>query len=227
LDHPGAIEAVPPTPFDIIRNLVGKSDCVVFDVGANLGQSTELFRVLFDQCVIHAFEPQKNLFEAMRRNLGTPERVILNQSALGEQVGTAVLHRTTHQESSSLLPLNPDSWWAQALDIQPQGTETVTVDTVDHYCAERQIDAIDFLKLDVQGFEPECLRGANRMLTERRIGVIQAELTYHQLYERATRFSDVEALLDPFGYRLFTIHSVRIGDKNGELLTLDTVFTRS
>jgi len=216
-----------PTPYEILRAQVGKPDCLVFDVGANRGQSTELFRVLFEGCTVHAFEPQRDLFEEMQRRIGGLDRVILNHAALGDRVGTAVLHQTTHPESSSLLPLNPESWWGQALDIRPRGTETVATDTIDHYCAERGIATIDFLKLDVQGFEPECLRGAQAMLAERRIGVIQAELTYHRLYERATRFSDVEGLLEPYGYRLFTLYNVSVGDKNGELLSLDSLFVRA
>lgn len=216
-----------PTPFEIVRILVDKPDCLIFDVGANLGQSTEIYRVLFDQCIVHAFEPQPDLFEKMRQRLGGLDRVVLNQTALGDEIGTAVLHRTTHQESASLLPLNPNSWWAEALDIRPSGTDTVATDTIDNYCASRNIGAIDFLKLDVQCFEPECLRGASRMLAERRIGVIQAEIVYHRMYERATRFADIEGLLDPHGYRLFTIFNISVGDKNGELLFLDAVFTRS
>jgi FkbM family methyltransferase len=216
-----------PTPYEILRSLVENPRGVIFDVGANHGQSTEIFRVLFDGCTVHAFEPQSDAFEQLSRRLGGVERVHLNRLALGDRIGEAPLHVTTHAESASLLPLNDESWWAQALDIRASGTETVAVDTIDHYCAERAIATIDFLKLDVQGFEPECLRGAARMLAERRIGVIQAEIVYHRIYQRATRFLDIEGLLAPHGYRLYTIFNVSVGDRNGELLFLDAVFTRA
>ncbi|HUA54631.1 MAG TPA: FkbM family methyltransferase [Candidatus Sulfotelmatobacter sp.] len=215
-----------PTPFEIVRQLVDRADPVIFDVGANIGNTVEVYRTLFEQCVIHAFEPDSRMFAALQSRLGGLDRVILNRAAVGETAGTAVLHRTTHAESGSLLALNSDSWWGKALDIRPAGTETVPVETIDRYCAAQGVAEIDFLKLDVQGFEPECLRGAGAMLGAGRIRVIQAELVYHGLYERTTRFIDLESLLDPFGYRLFTIHDIRIGDDTGELLSLDTVFTR-
>jgi FkbM family methyltransferase len=218
---------MPPTPFDILRGLVGKPDPVIFDVGANRGQSTEIYRMLFERCTVHAFEPQRAVFEQLQQRLGGLDRVTVNHAALGQTVGTAVLHRATDTGSASLLSLNEKSWWGQALQLQLSGTEAVTVDTIDHYCAERNIAEIDFLKLDVQGFEPECLRGAYAMLTERRIGVIQAEIIYHGLYERTTRFSDLERLLDPPGYRLFTIFDIKVGDETGELLYLDAVFNRA
>jgi FkbM family methyltransferase len=215
-----------PNEYETLRGLIAEPRCVIFDVGANFGQTTEVYRVLFDGCTVHAFEPRRAAFEEMRRRLAGAERVHLNHAALGDRVGSATLHLTTHIESASLLPLNDRSWWVQALDIRPDGTETVAIDTVDHYCAERDIAAIDFLKLDVQGFEPECLRGATRMLGERRIGVIQAEIVYHPMYQRATRFIDIEGLLDPFGYRLFTLLNASKGNRNGELLFCDAVFTR-
>jgi len=217
---------MPPGQFDILRALVTKPAAVVFDVGANRGQSIELFRLLFEGCTIHAFEPQRSNFEEMLSRVGALDGVFVNQMALGDQVGTAALYRTSHSEASSLLPLNPDSWWGKDLKMEPRGTEAVVVDTIDHYCIDRDIATIDFLKLDVQGFEPECLRGAARMLSERRVGVIQAELTYHRIYERATRFADIEGLLNPFGYRLYTMYNISVGDKNGELLSLDSVFVR-
>ena len=215
-----------PTPLEVIRRLVGKADPVIFDVGANIGHTVEAYRTLFEQCVVHAFEPDSRVFETLQRRLGGLDRVMLNRAAVGETVGSAALHRTTHAESGSLLALNPESWWGQALGIAPAGTETVPVETIDHYCATRGIAAIDFLKLDVQGFEPECLRGARGMLGAGKIQIIQAELVYHALYERTTRFTDLESLLDPFGYRLFTIFDVHVGDDTAELLSLDTLFTR-
>jgi hypothetical protein len=43
-----------PSLFEILRSLVAKPDCLIFDVGANFGQSTELYRLLFEDCTVHA-----------------------------------------------------------------------------------------------------------------------------------------------------------------------------
>jgi FkbM family methyltransferase len=182
---------------------------------------------MFEGCTIHAFEPQQAQFAEMQRRLGGAERVVLNRAALGATVGSATLHRTSHAESASLLPLNPGSWFAEAMGIRSAGEESVPVETIDHYCAAHAIDEIDLLKLDVQGFEPECLRGAQAMLARGRIRVIQAELLCHAMYERSNSFSDFDALLNPHGYRLYTIFNIHCGDDTGELLYLDTVYMRA
>jgi FkbM family methyltransferase len=209
---------------DVLRRLVGRDDGVVFDVGANRGQTTELYRVLFADSTIHAFEPQRDLFEDMQRRLGGLERIVLNRVALADRIGTATLHKTNKAETSSLLPLNADSAWARALDMHAQGHEEVATETLDHYCAAHGVDAIDLLKLDVQGYEPECLRGAAGLLAARRIRVLQVELTYHEIYARASSFSDVETMLTPHGYRLFSLQNILVEPRTGELLSLDAIY---
>ena len=65
------------------------------------------------------------------------------------------------------------------------------------------------------------------MLERGRIRVIQAELLCHPMYERSNSFSDFDSLLNPHGYRLFTIFNIHCGDETGELLYLDTVYVRT
>jgi hypothetical protein len=57
------------------------------------------------------------------------------------------------------------------------GEDVATV-SIDHFCAERAIEQIDLLKLDIQGNEPEALAGAAQMLSLGRIGTIFVELNW-------------------------------------------------
>jgi hypothetical protein len=58
---------------------------------------------------------------------------------------------------------------------EPKKTETVELDTLNQYCEDRNIGAIDFLKLDVEGHELEVLKGATRMLNSGSIKRLQFE----------------------------------------------------
>jgi len=51
----------------------------------------------------------------------------------------------------------------------------IKLDTVDHYCEERNIPRINLLKIDIEGNELNALHGAQRMLDEGKIDVIQME----------------------------------------------------
>jgi FkbM family methyltransferase len=211
------------TPLDILRRVVAPSDCVIFDVGANDGGSSELYRLIFERPVIHAFEPQPTVFAALEQKLGRTPGVILNRVALGERPGRAPLYRNSDHRTSSLLPLDPDAWWTRQLGLTTEERLEVPVDTIDNYCTARAIDRIDLLKIDTQGYEPDCLRGARDMLSRQAIGVIQVEILNHKKYARRTRFLDIETILAPHGYRLFNITDL-VGNDQGELLVLDAIY---
>jgi Methyltransferase FkbM domain len=53
----------------------------------------------------------------------------------------------------------------------------VKVDTLDLFCANNEIQIIDFLKIDVEGYELNVLRGAQETLSKNRIRLIQFEFT--------------------------------------------------
>jgi FkbM family methyltransferase len=213
-------------PLAILRRLVGRPDCVIFDVGASAGHSIERYLETFEQPTIHSFEPQTPTFSVLYHRFGNHERIHLNNVALSDQAGVASLHCNSYGETASLLALAPDSWWAKAQNLDDQGaTMTVALDTIDRYCAAHGIATIDLLKLDIQGAEPECLRGAQAMLAAQGVRVIQVEIILTDLYERRGSFAAIEALLAPHGFRLATLFDVMIAP-DGELLQLDAVYVR-
>jgi len=211
--------------FEAVRRLIGRDDCTIFDVGANIGDMIELYRVMFPRSTVHAFEPQPEIFAALGQRFDGAAGIVLNRLALGERAGDAVLYQNSRTDTSSLLPLYPDSTWVKSMGLRQSAEITVPVDTIDNYCARRGVATIDFLKLDIQGFEPECLRGALAMLGRQAIRVIQVEIITHRKYRRRTTFLDIESVLVPNGYRLYCALDL-VGDPHGELLFLDAVYVR-
>lgn len=143
---------------------------LVFDVGANAGDYAREAARRLRPSMIHCFEPSAVAFAALERNTADLP-VVRHRLALGSEVGRLALHGAeAGATTASLLQLrNPH---------QPscrQSEEIVEVDTLDRFCAAEGIERIDFLKIDVEGFECAVLRGAERMLRERRIGAVQFE----------------------------------------------------
>ena len=60
-------------------------------------------------------------------------------------------------------------------DLTFDYSEKVGVRTLDEYCAERAVEAIDLLKMDVEGHELDVMQGGVRMLRERRIRMLTFE----------------------------------------------------
>ncbi|MGO9302448.1 MAG: FkbM family methyltransferase [Candidatus Korobacteraceae bacterium] len=176
---------------------------VVFDVGANVGQSVERLKRYFAHPVIHAFEPAPDTFQRLREaTKGTPD-LILNNIALGRHSGTAELVENTESVMSSFLELGSDSWGAVKQKIP------VIVGTLDDYCSDNSVDRIDILKLDTQGFELEVLSGGENLLRQGRIEVVFMEITFSELYRGLPSLDELYRFMMERGFSLVSFYDFR------------------
>jgi FkbM family methyltransferase len=219
--------AQPEWSLDIaIRSLVS-AEPIVFDVGANTGQSSAHYLHLFRRPIIHAFEPDPRACAEFAKNLGHANNVFLNPVGIGERIGTLTLNRTNQSDQNSFLPINLQGTWytGQYAALRPQSYASIDVPvvTLDDYAARHGIQRIDFLKLDTQGFEPQCLAGAANLLRQQRIRMVQCEIIFGDLYGRPHSFFDVEKVLIPAGFRLFGLFDLAY-HPSGELRNVDALY---
>jgi FkbM family methyltransferase len=130
------------------RSLLGSlvnPDDLVFDIGANIGNRTEILLSL--GCRVVAFEPQPKCAREIKAH--NSERLTVIQKAVGENEGKATLYKMKSSALSTLL-----SQWEGS---EPDGTIIVEVTTLDK--AIEQFGVPQFCKIDVEGFEPKVLRG--------------------------------------------------------------------
>ena len=92
---------------------------------------------------------------------------------------------------------------------------------------QHSLKHIDFLKIDVQGFEPEVLRGSTTMLDGNAIDVIKVEIMLHSTYNRISTFYEIENILLPRGYRLYDIPDIKKQSTNPRTLLLDAIYIRN
>jgi FkbM family methyltransferase len=142
---------------------------VAFDVGAAKGEWTDLALAADPGVVVHCFEPTTRRFKLLlEKNFG--DRVVLNQLGLGDATGESQIFYDASGGSNSLFPQRYDG-----ASYDQSNVETVKVTTIDQYCRERSVDYVDFIKLDIEGYEMAAFRGAERMLRGGRIGIVQFE----------------------------------------------------
>jgi FkbM family methyltransferase len=183
----------------------GIAETVVFDVGANAGQSIERYRALSPGCRIHAFEPIPDLFEKLKGKFGADPELFLHPVALAETASDLPFYVTCRPEMSSLL--KPEPWLAE---ISPDrkydfSTIDVQVDTLDAICDALSVEFIHILKIDVQGAELRVLKGGGRMLAKKKIGLIYLEVNMAETYVEQMQMSDLLNFLTPLGYQLWDI----------------------
>lgn len=124
---------------------------VVIDCGANHGFSTVLFaKWVGSQGKVYAFEPSSHNMAILKANLrlNSIQNVICHQVAVGASAGGVSI--SSHPNASVVLDRN-------GVD----SLEKVRLVTLDDIVGA---EAPNFLKLDVEGFEHEVLKGARRVL---------------------------------------------------------------
>lgn len=171
----------------------------VFDVGANAGGFVADCLAAFPTPAIHAFEPHPGSFAALRERFGANPEITLNQLGLADCGGTREL--VDYPEGAS-----PHASFVRAVftDVYraPVTVTPAAVETLDSYCRQRAVTHIDYLKIDVEGYERKVLEGAQAMLAAGAIDFIQLEFNVHNAIEGLSLYR-LSKLLD--GYAIYRI----------------------
>jgi FkbM family methyltransferase len=194
---------------------------IVFDVGANKGQVTDRYAAMFPGAEIHAFEPFPDFKEEFLSRHGSNNMINWVNKALSERVGTTDYYINKNTDTNSLLK---SVLIGAASDKSCRNVSSfqVQTETIDHYCTMHTIDAIDILKLDTQGSELAILKGAKKMLEEKKIALIYAEAFFQPQYENSPLLYDIANYLKEFGYFLEDIYEPYYNERF--LLWCDAIF---
>jgi FkbM family methyltransferase len=145
---------------------------LAFDVGAAKGEWTCIALAANPTLEVHCFEPTSRRMKILEdRKFG--ERVVLNQFGFGATAEAPEIFYNASGGSNSIFPQRYDGEHYDSHDV-----EQVRITTIDAYCSERRIEHIDFIKMDIEGYEMAAIRGAERMLRESRIDILQFEYSY-------------------------------------------------
>jgi FkbM family methyltransferase len=184
--------------FDVLRKVASQPDVkTVFDVGANVGAWSRMATDVLPGATIHSFEIVPETFRQMRENCAASERIVPHGVGLSDAPGEVdVFYATGRSEIATCV-----SGISESIHKYSPPTVRAEVTTGDIFCAARGIERIDFLKLDVEGFEPNVLRGFGGMLGSGAIKVIQFEYGYGNLLSRFL-LKDFYELLRPRDMRI-------------------------
>ena len=130
---------------------------VVFDVGASVGEYALQFLRDFPSATVYCFEPVPESFDKLKERMRSYEsRVRLFNVALSDRNGISELYVSPHRDGSSLV----------LKDFPGLKPMNVPVMRLDDFAAEHGIGKIDFIKIDVEGFEKEVIDGGQRVFRD-------------------------------------------------------------
>lgn len=172
---------------------------VIIDAGAHVGgDSIEMYR-LYRGAVVHAFEPVPHIFSLLRHNTRKFKGIHCHTIALSNQNGEQVMHVSSGASDGSSSLLAPKEHLKDHPDVFFNQTIKVTTQTLDTWAADQQLDHVDLLWLDMQGFELEVLKASRIILPT--VKAIHMEVSTRATYEGVPLYHEVKEWMQSNGFK--------------------------
>lgn len=187
--------------FSLIKSII-KPDYVCFDVGANIGIYSAVFSYMSgNSASVHSFEPVNHIRDRLKSNLklnGFTD-VNVNEFALGEREETIEMYQVKEgvfRGGTSSFLMNDN--------VKVMGEDKfikcpVSVRLMDSYVESKSLTRLDFIKIDVEGFEWNVLNGARETVKKFRPYIL---MEYDEVRHGSQRreFSDY---FREFNYKIY------------------------
>ena len=212
------------TAYRIVSKLKGQgvNPRTVLDVGANVGQFAVSSTKFWSDCHVESFEPVPDCASKLRRNCRELS-VKVHEVAVGDRDGEVPIHVNAHRHSSSILNLGNTHREAFPF-AKEEATRTVKVVRLDSIFKNYEFERPVLLKLDIQGYEPEALRGAAGILSQ--IDFVLVETSFRLMYEGEKLFTEILSLMQSYGFRFLRPIDWLEDPRSGEILQMDALFAR-
>lgn len=184
------------------NNLNG--EIIIFDVGANRGQSVKFFNSIFKKASIFAFEASPATYKFLKKyetnliktyNIGISNKVdnlvfyecILDETSSFEKPD---INSDYFKMKSKILRTHPENM------VRELNIEVVSIDVL---IEKMNLSKIDILKIDVEGHEFKVLLGCEKTLRTKKIKYVQLEIQKHNQYE--DKSLDIDLFLKKLSYQ--------------------------
>lgn len=187
-------------PLRDIEKFLHNDHPLIFDVGANIGQTVHKFKQMFPKSIIHSFEPSPSTFLRLKSEVAAYGDVYIWNYAIGSNPGQMTLLENSYSEMSSFLPLGESGWGTIVKET------SVAVKTIDQICHDEKIEFIDILKSDTQGFDLEVFKGAENTFKSKRVGLVYFEVNFSKIYNNMPLFTEECEFLLQHRFRLVSFY---------------------
>ena len=186
--------------FDIAMQNVVSPGMIVFDIGANIGFYSQKFAKLVGaKGHIYAFEPITASANKIKKLKNYFPWITVHETAVGESSGK-VLFEVNDQDLTS-----PTNKVLINNTEKSQNTIEKSIDKIDSLVKKYEIPNV--IKIDVEGFELNVIRGAEKTLLNKKLKHIFIEIHFSILEQRGQQFApkEIKITLEKCGFKVIYI----------------------
>lgn len=205
-EHWSAYNLMPDaSELSLMRQWV-KGNSIVFDIGANVGVWTVLLSRTCPSAKVHSFEPAPNTFDLLARNISINKcsNATVNNIAASDNDG--VVEFEVPKGVSIYGRVRPEQ---HGVDDGGRFAHSdmyqVKCARLSDYCEKHKIEQIDFMKIDVEGFELQVLRGMEELLMQKKVGAIYIETMEDNHIRMGSSYREFLEFFGKVGYKIYTL----------------------
>ena len=194
---------------------------LLLDVGASYGLFADEAWDYWPELSVHGFEPDPEYVKILEARATGDPRLHVSRALVGPKADPAM--RYYHVLGASTICQENRTHGARTIQEGPGPERTCPMLTLDAYSQDRGLKP-DFLKIDVQGYELEVLRGAEKVLPG--IEVILTEVNHIDVYAGAPLAAELIGWLALRGYALHDVCNLTRRPLDDALWQTDMIFVR-
>ena len=168
----------------------------ILDIGSNKGQFILLVENLFKNKIIFSFEPIKEILEKQKEFFKYKNNIFFFNIALGEKSKKKIFYITNRKDSSSFLKFNKNNIKNSNYNINEE--RVVEIKALDEVIQFDKLVTPILLKIDVQGYELDVLKGCSNLL--KKTTYIIVEVSENEIYQDQPMANEIIEYLNKQNY---------------------------
>ncbi len=182
---------------DLIRGINPPN--TIIDIGSNKGQFMILIEKMFPNKIIYSFEPIEEMLQKQKKFFYYKKNVFFNNFALGNEISKKDFFITNRKDSSSFLKIVENKNKSKNYEIKEK--RQIQINTLDNYFLDKNIILPILIKIDVQGFELEVLKGSKKLL--KKTDYLLLEVSNSEMYRSQASEVKVIEFLKRLNFQIY------------------------
>ena len=183
----------------------------IIDIGSNKGQFILLVEQLFPNKIIHSFEPLTEILEIQRKFFNRNKNIFFYNFALGSSSSIRKFFITRRKDSSSFLKISENKNKSKYYEINTE--KNIQIKSLDEVVINWEIKKPILMKIDVQGYELEVLKGSENIL--KKVEYILIEVSENEMYKDQPLSNEIINFLQNRNYQILKQnHPIKISKTN-------------